>query len=113
MGNRGARKTTEAATTATEMLETLRPVGAVTSHSMFGGFGLFESGTMFALVDPGGRLFFRVDSTTQERYENAGSQKHNPMPYFEVPVDVLDDDSQLFEWARQAAQVAHAAKSKR
>lgn len=101
----------EAAIVAAEMLEALGPVGDLSSRSMFGGFGLFESGTMFAIVDSGGRLYFRVDSDTQVRYEDAGSQKHKPMPYFEVPVDVLDDDPRLLEWAREAADVAHAAKS--
>lgn len=111
MGKTGAKKSSAAAVAAAEMLEVLRPAGVVSSRSMFGGFGLFESGTMFALLDSDGRLFFRVDSSTQARYEDAGSQQHNPMPYFEVPVDVLDDDSQLLEWAREAAQVAHAAKT--
>ena len=54
-----------------------------------------------------------MESSTQERYENDGSQKHKPMTYFEVPVDVLDDDARLLEWAREAVQVAHAAKLKR
>ena len=94
------------------MLATLGPVGNISSRSMFGVFGLFDGGTMFAIVDSGGSLYFRVDSSTQGRYENAGSQKHKPMPYFEVPVDVLDDDSRLLEWAREAVQVAHDAKTK-
>jgi len=111
MGKKGARKSSVAAVAAAEMLEALRPVGTISSRSMFGGFGLFDSGTMFAIVDSSGRLIFRVDSNTTERYENAGSKKHKPMPYFEVPVDVLDDDSQLIEWASEAAQVAHAAKT--
>ncbi len=111
MGKKGAKISSVAAIAAADMLEALRPAGDISSRSMFGGFGLFESGTMFAIVDSGGRLYFRVDSSTRARYENAGSQKHRPMPYFEVPVDVLDNDSQLLEWAREAAQVAHAAKT--
>jgi TfoX/Sxy family transcriptional regulator of competence genes len=34
------------------------------------------------------------------------------MPYFEVPADVLEDDSAIIEWAEEAAQVAHATKKK-
>lgn len=111
MAKKGEKRTSEAAVAAAEMLEALRPVGDVTSRSMFGGFGLFDSGAMFALVDSSGRLHFKADANTRVRYENAGARQHKPMPYFEVPVDVLDDDSQLLEWAREAAQVARAAKA--
>jgi len=113
VGKKRHKKIPEAGIAAAEMLVTLWPVDNISSRSMFGGFGLLNGGTMFAIVDSGGSLYFRVDSSTQERCENAGSQKHKPMPYFEVPVDVLDDDSRQLEWAREAVQVAHAAKLER
>ncbi len=110
MGTKGAKQSSQAAVVAAETVEALSSVGQVTSRAMFGGFGIFESGTMFALINSEGRLFFRVGTHTRERYENAGSRQHKPMPYFEVPVDVLDDDVNMIEWAREAAQAAHAAK---
>lgn len=90
----------------------LAPVGDVNSRPMLGGYGIFESGTMFGLIDSEGRMFFRVSGNTKERYENAGSQQHRPMPYFEVPVDVLDDDVQLIEWAVEAVEASRSAKKK-
>ena len=112
MGKKGTKTTSAAGTIAQEMVEALNPVGDVTSKSMFGGYGIFESGTMFALVSAEAQLFFRADDETRKRYEDAGSIQHKPMPYFEVPADVLEVDSTLVEWAEEAAQVAHAAKKK-
>lgn len=110
MGKKDAKATSAAGSMAAEMVEALRPVGEVTSKSMFGGYGIFDSGTMFALINADAQLFFRVDDTNRQRYEAAGSGQHKPMPYFQVPADVLKDESALIEWAEEAAQVAHTAK---
>ena len=112
MGKKGAKTTSAAGKIAQEMVEALQPVGEVTSKSMFGGYGIFESGTMFALVSPEAELFFRADDRSRQRYEDAGSSQHKPMPYFEVPADVLEDGTTLIQWAEEAVQVAHAAKKK-
>ena len=112
MGKNGAKKTSQAALAVAEAVAVLAPVGDVKSRPMFGGYGLFESGTMFALINSEGRLFFRVTPDTKERYERAGSRQHEPMPYFEVPVDVLDDDVRVIDWAREAVRTSRSAKSK-
>jgi DNA transformation protein len=110
VANKSAGQSPSAKEFTAEMVEALTPVGDVRSRPMFGGYGIFESGTMFALIDSKGSLFFRADSSTQLRYVAAGSKQHNPMPYFEIPDDVADDYSEFIEWAKQAAQVAHSAK---
>jgi len=88
IAKKGARATSAAASVAAEMVEGLRPVGDVTSKSMFGGYGIFESGVMFALINSDAQFFFRTDDSNRQKYEDAGSSQHNPMPYFEVPADV-------------------------
>lgn len=113
MGSKGAKNNTAAAAFKDEMVAALMPVGDVTSRSMFGGFGIFESGDMFAIVDSEARLYFKADSTTRSRYESAGCKQHKPMPYFEVPADVAEDEASLVEWASEAAAVAHATKKKK
>jgi DNA transformation protein len=112
MGERGAKQTQTAKEFTAEMVEALTPVGDVKSRAMFGGFGIFESGTMFVLIDSEAQMFFRADSTTKSSYEELGSKRHTPMPYYEVPVAIADDYSVLIEWAKEAAAVAHAAKKK-
>ncbi|MDA0232916.1 MAG: TfoX/Sxy family protein [Chloroflexi bacterium] len=112
MGRKGAKQTGAASAFRDQVVEALRPLGDVTSRSMFGGFGIFESGDMFAIVDSEAQLYFKADGSTKARYEAAGSKQHRPMPYFEVPADVVEDEASLIEWASEAAQVAHATKKR-
>ena len=75
MGEKDA-KLTNASTEAAEGLQLrLLVLGDVTIKKMFGGYGVFDSGTMFALVDSQGGIFFKADDTNRERFENAGSKK--------------------------------------
>lgn len=75
---------------------------------MFGGFGIFETGLMFALVDSGGLAFLRMGASNEERFED----RHGRMPYGRVPDEVLSDDQQLLTWASEALQAAQAARKK-
>lgn len=112
MGKKGAKSNAQAAAFRDDVVERLQPVGDVGSRSMFGGFGIFQNGDMFAIVDSSSRLYFKVDDTTRARYESAGSEQHKPMPYFEVPADVADSDATLIDWANEAVQVAHNTSKK-
>ncbi len=110
MGEKGARLTGTAVEVGDRLAEELAPVGAVTTKKMFGGVGVFTDGTMFAIVDSTGRVFYRADDTTAGRFEEAGSDKHGRMPYWTVPDDVLSDTDATLAWAEEAAAVARAAK---
>lgn len=112
MGKKGAKSNPAAVQFASETVERLLPVGDVKWRSMFGGNGIFESGDMFAIVDSSSGLYFKADETTRARYEAAGSRQHSPMPYFEVPAEVADDDTMLVEWAVKAVEVAHRNSKK-
>ncbi len=111
MGEKSATYLSKGAAYAAEMVEALTPVGDVQSKAMFGGFGIFENGTMFALVNREGHLYFRVDSDTRARYEDAGSRQHG-RAYCEVPENVVREYSVFIDWAKDAAQTAHAAKKR-
>lgn len=95
-----------------DMMEMLRPFGDVTGRAMFGGYGIFESGDMFALVSDN-TLYFKADDSNRSGYEDAGSAQFKPMPYWEVPVDVLDSEAEVEEWARLSIKLAHAAPKKK
>lgn len=111
MGEKGSKRTTEATHAAAALAEVLSELGEVAEKGMFGGYGVFMDGLMFALVDSSGRQFFRVDDTTRPAYEAAGSDKHGRMPYMTIPEDVLADDGRLLEWGRSAHAVAVAARA--
>jgi DNA transformation protein len=79
---------------------------------MFGGYGIFESSAMFALVNSQGDLFLKVDDTNRSRFDDAGAKQHGKMPYFQVPSEVMEDSDVLLDWAGVSIKVAHAAKKK-
>jgi DNA transformation protein len=91
----------------------LAPLGDVNSRAMFGGYGIFHEGDMFARIS-GSSLYFKVNDETRPAYEAAGSQRFKPMPYYEVPVEVLEGGDRFAEWAGKAIAIGHAtAKKKR
>ena len=93
--------------------ELLEPSGNVTVRSMFGGYGIFESGDMFALITSEERLYFKVGDSNRAEYETSGSEQFGRMPYYEIPEEVVENADVLAEWAAKSIEIAHAAKSKK
>jgi len=88
----------------------IKSLGAITKKKMFGGYGIFESGTMFALVPKDGGVYLKSGQANMARFEEAGANKHGRMPYYQIPEAVYIDDFQLLEWTREAIEVSKAAK---
>jgi len=92
------------------VLDQLSGLRRVTSRRMFGGIGLYCGDDFFALIDEG-RLYFCTDETTRKRYEARGMKAFEYAPgkvlksYYEIPVDVLEDDAELCDWAGEAVAV--------
>jgi DNA transformation protein len=101
------------------VLEQLGSLGRVNSRSMFGGVGLYLDGLFFALIDDD-TLYFKTDDSNRARYERAGSRPFCPFPerpdkpmaYWQVPAEALEDAEELAVWAREAMNVALAARTK-
>lgn len=53
------------------LLELMKPIGAVRAKRMFGGYGLFLEGLMFALVADD-RLYFKVGDSNLADFEQRG-----------------------------------------
>ena len=91
----------------------LYSIEGLRSRSMFGGHGIYSGDVFFAIVADG-RLYFKTDEPTSHRYLKAGMEPFEPNPgqilknYYEVPVDVIEDDVSLSEWA--GASIAIASK---
>ena len=95
------------------VMELLCPLGGVTSRAMFGGYGIFHDGDMFALIS-GSTLYFKVDDSNRAAYEEAGSSPFpHAMPYYEVPAEVFEDATRLHEWASTAIAAGHATARKK
>ena len=61
------------------VLDLLAPLGPVTARRMFGGFGIYLDGVMFALIADD-ILYLKVDDRTRPDYEAAGSAPFRPRP---------------------------------
>lgn len=96
------------------LLELLFPLGPVSARRMFGGVGLFHSGTMFGLITRD-ELFLKVGDANRADYVAAGEApfsyktkngSHTIRSYWRCPPDLLDDPEKFQVWARQAIEVA-------
>jgi len=110
MGEKGTKLSQQATTASEQVVQSLAAVGEVSSRKMFGGYGIFESGAMFALVNAQGEVFLKADGSNRSRFDEAGANQHGRMPYFQVPAAVLEDEIALQDWARTSIEIAHAGK---
>ncbi len=87
---------------------------------MFGSYGIFRTGVLFALIRAD-TLYLRSDETTAAELEAAGMEpfRYNrndevvALNYHQAPPDALEDPEVLAQWADRAYAVAmrvHAAK---
>ncbi len=91
--------------------------GTLSYRAMFGAFGLYKEGVMFAVVDED-ELFLKVNDTTKRLFQAAGSRpltyeargKEIALSYWSVPAYVMDDREELGRWVDQAWQVAMSYK---
>lgn len=96
----------------------LHPLGEVRARAMFGGWGFYLDGLMFALVAED-VFYIKADAISREefvrhglepfRYETQSGMKE--MSYFQPPVAALDDGELLCAWARKGVEAAFRAKA--
>ena len=101
------------------VLDQLTGWGGVTARRMFGGAGLYRDGVMFGLVADD-VAYLKVDDSNRERFVEAGSGPFKPyadkkgvMPYYEIPLDVLEQPEVLAEWAALSLAISRKKKSGR
>ena len=94
------------------ILEQLSGMGDVMHRKMFGGVGFYKEGKMFALLSKTGTLYLKVDDSNRVDFTEKGMENFNPkkkgkgMPYYEVPVNVLENKKEMKKWATKSWQVA-------
>ena len=94
------------------VMDLLSPLGGISSKAMFGGYGIFHEGDMFVLTGNSG-LYFKVNETDRITYQDAGSKQFKPMPYYEVPPNVMEDTATLHNWATTSIVFGHATAKKK
>jgi DNA transformation protein len=88
------------------VLGLLLPFGPVAARGMFGGYGLFMDGTMFALIADDA-LYVKFGPGTRETFAAAGGRpfayrsrgRTVEMSYWRVPDEVMADPARLSDWA--------------
>ena len=89
------------------VLDQLQGLDDIEARRMFGGFGLYQEETFFAIVHKG-RLYFKIDDVTVGEYRKRNMKPFRPNPrqtlksYYQVPAEILEDDDRLCDWAKKA-----------
>jgi DNA transformation protein and related proteins len=103
------------------LMDVLRPLGSVAARRMFGGAGIFRDGVMFALISDE-VLYLKADATTVPAFEaedlapfSYGTKNGDRVltSYWRAPERLLDDDEDMRDWCRRAAEVAMSTAKKR
>jgi len=100
------------------IVDQLRQLDFITVKKMFGGAGIYYDGLIFGLLADD-VLYFKVDDSNRSDYEKAGMEPFQPfrdkpmlMPYYEVPVDILENRELLADWARKALMTSRNKRTK-
>ena len=98
-------------------LDQLASVKGLRPRPMFGGIGLYADDVFFGIL-AADVLYFKVDDSTRGEYEAAGASPFRPypdrvmtMPYYSVPIQILEDAAMVRRWAVRAVAAATAARA--
>ncbi len=92
----------------------------VSARAMFGGYGIYRSGVMFALIADG-ELYFKISNEQKEKYAGLGSRpfvytkegKPYEMLYYFVPEEVQENNHLFRQLAEDAYELALQKTSKK
>ena len=98
------------------VLDQLAGLPGIRDRAMFGGVGLYADDLFFGIL-ASDVLYFKVDDSNRQDYELTSSRPFKPyadramtMPYYAVPIEIMEDATTLVKWAKRAVDVATASK---
>jgi DNA transformation protein len=94
-------------------LELLEPVGEVRARAMFGGVGIYQRESIFAIVVDD-RLYFKTDDVTSRKFSRLGlgaftyaaRGKTIALQYHEAPPEAFESPDIMRSYALEAIGVA-------
>lgn len=103
---------------AAHSADLLASVGRVITRRMFGGYGLYCDGAMFALIADD-VLYLKVDEANRGEFERAGATpfvyeakgRRTVMSYLSAPDQALESREHAAPWARSAYAAALRARA--
>jgi DNA transformation protein and related proteins len=103
---------------ADDIVELFAAFGRVSVRRLFGGFGIYVDGVMFALASRG-VIYLKADDDSAAAFRREGSGpftygakggQRTIMSYWRLPDRLYDDPDELAAWARTALSVARRAQ---
>ena len=93
-------------------LDLFNPLGRLTSKTLFGGNAILKNNITFAMVFDGS-IYLKTNKDTVKKYLDLDSKplsykKNNKtinLRYYEIPIEVIDDEDQLMQWAIEAYEI--------
>lgn len=102
------------------VLEQMAEVPDVSKRAMFGGFGIYRGGLMFALIAQE-HLYFKASDFLAEEFIALGlppfvyasKGRSTALKYYQAPESVFEDAEQMAMWSQKSYQCAlRTAKAK-
>jgi len=102
------------------VVDLMQSIGPVRSRTMFGGFGIFLDGVMFALIADS-VLYLKADKDLEPDFKDKGLEqftyskkgKQFKMSYFQAPEETLENDREMNLWAKRSYDAALRAASRK
>jgi DNA transformation protein len=102
------------------VMELLGPFGTVRTRRMFGGYGVYLDGLMFAIVSAD-TLYLKADEMNRVEFEQAGCEifgyarlgRRATLNFFRAPEDAMDSPQLMLPWARTAYAAALRSNAKK
>jgi len=102
------------------IVDLMQSIGTVSAKRMFGGYGIFLDGLMFALIS-NGLLYLKADAENKEifiknkldafSYMKKGKECH--LAYFQSPENAIEDPDIMNSWAKASYAAALRAAAKK
>lgn len=95
-------------------------IDGISAKRMFGGFGYYKDGMIFAILSDE-QLYFKVGDGNKKEYEDIGSKpftypmkdgRMSTLSYWELPIDILEDPDRLPEWIEKSVEESRKSKKK-
>ena len=110
----------EAQEFATHIVDLLDTFGPCEARRMFGGYGIFHQGLMFALI-ANGSLYLKADDQTRELFMAEACEpfsyykkdKEYRLSYYLAPEEFFEDPDACLRWSRLAFDAALRNPSKK
>jgi DNA transformation protein len=94
------------------VFDQLQEIGEFETKNVFGSLALVQQGEIFGKIKYD-KFWLKVDESSQADFEKLGMEqyaigkdKSKKLPFFETPIDVLENRDKLKDWATKAIEIA-------